>query len=260
MSERRNERTARHIVSQALGVPVERFEDGRAPSQVDAVIRYIDGRTAALEVVADHEDAFNAQWDALSRIGHRVPVPGTGRAWSARLSRRAKVRDVARNLPGIVAQLNDRPDASEACDRLDRLGVTRLEPLGADTSRPPGYVYLHPEGWGGVAGTVEEVSAFVERVLVDQADVPSKLAAHPADEGHAFIWTTIGSDYGVQFALENREQPLPTRGPGLPAEVTHVWVAGSFSSQGALAWFPDRGWWRVEWNWPPDGLPLELSD
>ena len=255
MSEKPNEVAARQIVSQALGVPVDRFEDGRSPSQIDAAIRYADGRIAALEIVADHEDEFNAQWSALQKIDHRVPVPGLQRSWLAHLARRAKVRDVTRYLPEIVAQLDEGRDVS--ADRLDRLGVTWLEPLGADTTLPAGHVYLFAEGWGGSAGPADEVPSFVERVLAEHDDVASKLAAHGGAERHAFIWTTIGSDYAVQFALEDREQPLPTRAPRLPKGVTHVWVAGSFTSQGVLAWFPDSGWWRTPFVWPEH--PVEMD-
>jgi hypothetical protein len=79
-NERANERLARHIVSTVLGVPVDRFEDGMANRQVDALIHYPD-RLAALEIVADHDAAFNAQWDALNRLGHKLQVPGLRQAF-----------------------------------------------------------------------------------------------------------------------------------------------------------------------------------
>jgi hypothetical protein len=60
MTEKPNERTARHIVATALGVRVSRLEDGTADSQVDALIHGGEG-PEALEISADHEAAFNAQ-------------------------------------------------------------------------------------------------------------------------------------------------------------------------------------------------------
>jgi hypothetical protein len=125
-NERANERLARHIVSTVLGVPVERFEDGMANGQVDALIRYPD-RLAALEVAADHDAAFNAQWVALNRLGHKLEVPGLRKAWTVQLGRRAKVRDLERELPALLLRWQDaepleKPwDANGDLDRLDIL-------------------------------------------------------------------------------------------------------------------------------------------
>lgn len=261
MAERINERVARHIVSQALNVPVSRFEDGLADSQVDALIHYPD-RHAALEVIGDHEEAFNRQWAALDRLGHRLIVPGLRYRWCVQLARRAKINEVARKLPAMLLRYEDEPDElssararwGTAPDNMAALGVLMVYIIGGG---PAGRVDLHVEGWSGSAGS-GAVGAWVAEVLESQPDVPAKLLAHPTSEKHAFIWTTIGSSYSVQFAIENRAQPLPEVAPELPEGVTHVWVAGSFTSQGCLAWFPDRGWWRVPWAWPSG--PLELAD
>jgi hypothetical protein len=87
------------------------------------------------------------------------------------------------------------------------------------------------------------------------ADVSAKLGAHQAvSERQAFIWVRPDSDFGVQAQLEQGEDhPFPRKPPNLPEGVTHVWVAGSAFSSGALAWFPDRGWWRIPWRRPSDG-------
>src|SRR5690349_17902257 len=106
MPEKPNEIAARQVVAHALNVVVERFEDGSAPSQVDALIHLPHG-IAALEIVGDHEAAFNAQWDALERVGHQVAVPGLRRVWSAQLARTAKVREVARELPALLMRWQD---------------------------------------------------------------------------------------------------------------------------------------------------------
>jgi hypothetical protein len=258
MKERPNERLARHIVATALGVPVRRFEDGKANGQVDAVFSQPDG-VAALEVIADHEDAFNAQWDALEKVRHRVFVPGLRDAWSAQLARTARVKDVVRRLPSLMVALQDAAsepmaDVRSIQEDIERLGIRMLYPLKGDSS---GYVNLHAEGWSGFASE-QRLAQFVEDVLRQAPEVPLKLAAHPALQRHAFIWTTIGSDYGIQFQLEQRRQPITSESPQLPAGVTHVWVAGSFTSQGVLAWFPDKGWWRPDWQWP-SAKPLVLD-
>ena len=256
VKEKPNEVLARHVVSQSLGLPVRRFEDGKADSQVDAVIEFPDGREAALEIVADHEGAFNAQWAALEKVGHQIEVPELAHVWSAQLARRARVKEVVKQLPSLVVALEgagflDPGRGGSMPADVARLGVQMLYTL--DDPDRSGRINLHAEGWSGWASS-ESINDYVERVLTEAADVPAKLAAHPLREKHAFIWTTIGSEYGIQSRLERREQPLPEGAPDLPRGVTHVWVAGSFTSQGVLAWFPERGWWRSGWEWPESGV------
>ncbi|MFW3170815.1 hypothetical protein [Geodermatophilus sp. CPCC 206100] len=260
MAEKANERIARHVVSTALGVPVTRYEDGTANSQVDALIHGQEGE-AALEIVADHEEGFNVQWDALERVSHRVNVPGLQRVWSAQLARRARVKDVTSVLSSLMLQMQGKLEQvrrpHDLPEEFSRLGIKALYPL--DDDQRSGYVNLHAEGWSGSASS-ETMSHYVERILARAPDVALKLLAHPADQKHAFIWTTIGTDYGIQFQLEFRDQPLPEASPQLPSGVTHVWVVGSFTSQGAVAWFPDLGWWRPDWAWPDDEILVADRD
>jgi len=89
-------------VASVLGVPVERFDYGTAPGQVDALVCYPD-RVAALEVVADHEEAYTEQQDALHDSNDRIEVEGLRDSWTVLLSRRAKINKVRRALPAILA-------------------------------------------------------------------------------------------------------------------------------------------------------------
>lgn len=252
MPERPNERVARYIVSQVLDLPVTRYEDGRAPSQVDALIHY-DDRATPLEIVGDHDPDFNSQWDAAAKTGHRVSVPGLRTAWSVVLDRRARVRDVRRDLPGLMLGKQDEPERDYS-EELERLGVRTLWQVKTQRS---GFVNLHVEGWWGFVNN-DSLGSYVERILAQHDDVPSKLAAHSSAGGHVFIWTTVATSFGIQSLLED-DEPLDTDDhPTRPAGVTHVWVAGSHNTQGCLAWFPDRGWWRTPWAWPQE--PLVLDD
>lgn len=70
------------------------------------MIRYPD-RIAALEVVADHDAAYNAQSEALERVGHRVEVPNLRQAWMVLLQRQAKVRDMRKKLPKLLLGWQD---------------------------------------------------------------------------------------------------------------------------------------------------------
>jgi hypothetical protein len=253
-TERPDEELARQIVSTVLGVPVDRFEDGKANGQVDALIRYRDS-DAALEVVADHDPDYNAQQDALRRIKDQIQVSGLRQSWMALLNRRASINKVKAALPELLLDLQDnprpkRPPWDIEPSELDRLGITRAWPM--DRSTVPGRVYLVPQAWGGFAGGEHIIGEWVTRVLDKHADVPAKLAAHPGVvERHAFIWATDTSDMGVQMQLEpGDDHPFPVMQPTLPSGVTHVWIGGQRWRQGVLAWFPARGWWRTPWKWP----------
>lgn len=260
MPEKLNERVARHLVARALGVSVSRHEDGTKDSQVDAMIHGADG-LEALEIIADHEAGFNAQWAALERLNHRLEVPGLRRDWSVQLVRSARVKDIAKYLPALMLALQDEqvpsgPERPRAVSNdMARLGVQVLYPLSGAGS---GRVHLRAQGWGSPAAS-KTMARFVEQVLDAAPDVPHKLSQDSAPRKHAFIWTTIGTDYGIQSGLERREQPLPLESPVLPSGVTHVWVAGSFGTQGALVWFPERGWWRPEYPWS-EGEPSSLVE
>lgn len=247
MSERCNERCARHIVATALGVPVDRFEDGTAPSQVDAVIKYPGGVVGWLEVIGDHDSDLLKQWDALKKCKHRLCVPGLRLPWVVWLRREARIQRVIKKLPTILLQLQGDQDRDETIrtPELDALGVESAQPL-VNSDQSGGVVLLLDEGWSGTHGSEDRLGQWVTDVLTKQDDVPRKLAACPEGERHVFLWATIGSDYAIQHTLENRDDAvLPRVAPILPEAVTHVWVAGRMSSQGVLAWFPDRGWWRA---------------
>ncbi len=242
-------------------MPVERFDDGTAPGQVDALVRYPD-RLAALEVVADPDKPFQRQLDALYGKKNPIEVPGLRKSWIVSLSRQAKINNVKRALPALLLDLQDNPRPERSPwdvepSELDRLGITSASPI--DESTVSGYVWLVPVGWGGGSGDERTVGEWVTRVLVEKApDLPGKLAAHrDVAERHAFIWTISSSDMAVQVQLEaGDDHPFPAAPPTLPAGVTHVWVAGWASYQGVLAWFPDRGWWRTPLPWTSDGPAL----
>jgi hypothetical protein len=251
--ERPDEELARDIVSTVLGVPVDRFEDGKANRQVDALIRYQDG-DAALEIVADHDKAFNDQQAALHDSNDRIEVSGLRESWIVSLSRQARIKRVKEELPDLLRAFQANPPSRRSrmgfrTVELERLGIKSALPTA---SRAPGRVYLVPQGWGGFGGHEGTVGEWVTRVLAKHSDVPAKLAAHPGVvERHAFIWATDTSDMGVQTQLEpGDDHPFPVTPPTLPTGVTPLWVGGQRWRQGVLAWFPDRGWWRTPWTSP----------
>jgi hypothetical protein len=163
------------------------------------------------------------------------------------IKRDAQVKRIAADLPELVARLESGhlvwPRFGKAPSEFKELGVRNAWPSSDDG----GVIYLLSEGWAGWEG--RELTPWLDQMFERHPDVPAKLAAHPASAGHAFLWVTASTDFSVQSCLEDRGQPLPSETPTLPEGVTHLWVASSMSSQGVLAWFPDRGWWRTPWEW-----------
>ncbi|MQA11738.1 MAG: hypothetical protein GEU98_24950 [Pseudonocardiaceae bacterium] len=258
--ERNNEVIARTVVSQALGAEVRCHDDNSQASMVDALIHYSDGRRAAMEVVADHDDQFNSMWNALEKRRHLLTVSGLHSGWFVVLRHSANLRRVADLLPELLRELQaagyddlqplQRAIQSDLNERAESLGVRMAYTV---SHLPAGSVRLGPEGWSGLVGSVS-LGAWALSVLAKHPNKENKLLAHRGvSERHIFIWVTAGSNYAVQHCLEHREgEPdvIDQEAPKLPQGVTHLWIAGGMSSLGVLAWFPERGWWRTAWTWP----------
>jgi hypothetical protein len=226
---------------------------------VDAIIRNTDGREAGLEVVSHHDSDFNRQWDALEKRGHDYDFAGLEYRWAVQLKHRADVRRVLDHIHGLLATLEGETGSNRRTD-WDHVPSSRLmRQLGINMAYtfegPPGRVTLRSEGWSGWAGA-GEIAEWVETFLASQPDVATKLDRHGGAEGHAFIWTTIGTDYSIQSVLENRSQGVPSTAPSLPSGITHVWIGGAMSSQRVLAWAPVAGW-REVFRWA-DEQPLQM--
>ena len=257
-AESPNEHRARFIVSTTLKVPVRRYDDGSHDRMVDAVIEYPD-RNAALEVIADHDADFNSLDNELRKVNYRLKQGAeTENGWTIRLEHRTRLKRLTEELPALLMKaesldLDDiatpgSEDEWRLCEAIRRLGVVTAN-TGARV--PRGEIRAHPTGWSGIAHSCD-LGHWVGDILSHHRDVPLKLGQHiDAAERHAFIWTTIGSNYAIQHELENADRGAPQHGgPPLPEGVSHVWVAGSFMTQGVIAWFPGRGWWRTGWVWP----------
>jgi hypothetical protein len=255
------ERWARQIVARELCATVDRFEDGSVNGMVDAVIRSPDG-DVPLEVVRDVNVPEQRQSVALHQHGHHIDVPGLDPGWYVSLTTKAKVRDVHRDLPGLLIRLDelldDRPDwARSTSAQLDgdqiprplrRLGVYFMAPL--DEAPGPGQIILAGEGWAN-SGEVDRLNSWVVEVLEREADVPAKLRASRRGHGDAFIWSTIASDLDITGLLTDPDvavvpRSLPAAGPELPPGVDRVWVASTIAGRRAVA--SDAGRWRwIDW-------------
>jgi len=237
---------ARYIVESNLQLSVARFEDGRLPSQVDAVI-YRGGSSVPLEVVSDTDPAFLRQWDALEKRGRLVHVPGLVPGWYVTVRRSADVRRLRADLPRLLlahgAQIaEDRFHSIPA--PLASIGVTYAMPMGK--SEWDGRIHISGEGWASWDDPIG-LNAWVERVLTREADVPAKLRAFGSDEAHAFIWAALGSSRSITNLLQDSDEvEIPTLGPNLPLGLTDVWVAATRTATGCLH-YSARGWEQATW-------------
>lgn len=275
-SDRFEEVIARQIVSEALDVEVELYDDGSKVGgrMVDAVFKYPEGSTAALEIVGDVDVPSAQQWGRLAKDGFTFQIEGLNHGWFVSIYDRVSIDNLVRGeLLAILGRLEAEGISRyrgrrQRRYRFDELG--ELDPIEGLHDRaatggvraailnegwPPGKVMLNPAGRVGVGSldpndTSKWLSNFLRGARGTQK--AEKLRDHVGAERHVFVWATSTTDMAVQGVLEGSIEVGPaTAAPELPDGITHAWIGGMMSSQGAIAWFPDRGWWRTPWAWPP---------
>ena len=239
-----NELAARRIVSDVLGVPVNRYEGVAAKrnNMVDAVIVTAVGEIP-LEVVSDTLPLYASFWAAMDAVGHAIDLPAGAQSWVVQLSHSAQVRKLAPDLPVLLAGLQPRPYFEYERDFPEILrhrGITGVLPTEADNP----VVSLMSDGFSS-GENPGDLNEFVREVFMVAADVPAKLAAYSVDGGHAFIWATISSKWSVTRASRDDDSPLPTERPTLPRGVTDVWVGVSLEGHEALRYNERDGWTRT---------------
>lgn len=121
--------------------------------------------------------------------------------WSVQLARSSRVKDLTQRLPGLLLVFEEhsnglptpslvrfprrwRDSGSACCTRWRR----RSAGAGESARRLGGRDSRRARPW----------RRYVEQILAVASDVPAKLACHPAAAKHAFIWTTIGTEDGIQ--------------------------------------------------------------
>ncbi|MET0628215.1 MAG: hypothetical protein ABW033_07150 [Acidimicrobiia bacterium] len=258
---RPEEEWARQHVEHALGVPVRQHDDGSADGMHDLDIVYSDRPSAAVEVTAAADGESIAAWKQLNGNGRWIEPTLKG-GWSVTVDPAARTKRIKKELPdllgileGLDLELDDdeyeyhrrglqAPLSRHAAD----LGVVRANRYGTAF---PGSIYvtleLPPERTGGfVADTGDALATWIGPFLKDEdhADVRLKLHRAGAAERHAFVLfpTFATAPFGVTDLLMRQDGPLPTVAPGLPAEATHVWALGGWSSGRGMRWAPGSGW------------------
>jgi hypothetical protein len=243
--ERIEEELARRAVASYLGVQVRRFEDGTSNGQVDALIEVGDGYP--LEVVAEHDVVYRRLWAALNKYGHVVEL-GLSHDWYIRLTRSARVREIHRvileELPPPETALNI--SGVMPSPTLTKLGVRAVS--ASPNAKHNGALFFMGPIWMG-SGGVDVLGEWASRFLNSQPDVSEKLSRHGGAETHAFVWATLGSDFGAESQMSG-DGPEPNRPPTLPAGITHLWVGSTTRGREVLHWSPTSGWIHTGW-WTP---------
>jgi hypothetical protein len=243
------------MISAELGLPVEMHDDGSSPGMYDLRIDS-KGGWGAVEVTACADPESTETWNLMNGRGEVWVVDGLGGGWLVTVLPSCRVRQLKAELRTLLRRLEaaditnldlaDGPtfDWLEPC--IERLGITSAYQGG--TSRP-GSVYftleLAPERAGGlIPSSGDAVAAWCGGFLREpkQDDVLNKLRRSGAFERHAFIFVPglTPAPWPVPYLAD--PVPLPTIAPDLPPEVTHAWVASTWSTTTGLHWSPEMGW------------------
>ena len=198
-----------------------------------------------------------ALWRLMNGDAERWQEPGLRGGWMVSLEPTARARRLRRELPHLLSALEghgmrevgdgfhcDHPLATLA----DKLGIISAHQGETDF---PGSIYSTIEQpadrtGGCVADIGDALAAWISAFLMkpEQADVLGKLARSGASATHAYVIVPPFSTapFAVTDLLMRSEAPLPLARPLLPESVTHVWVAGTWSSGDGFRWSPESQW------------------
>lgn len=258
------EEWARRMVERALGACVVQHDDGTRPAMHDLDIEYAGRPGGAIEVVAAVDARCTELW-RLVNDGPRRIVQGLDGGWFLSLDPSTNVRRLNHALRPLLSDLESRRvielddwTRDPAVEEARRFGIVHATQGGTEFR---GSVYftiqLPTERAGGaVASTDDALSGWLGEWLRGdpRQDVRRKLRASGAAERHVFIVVPpfADGDFGVRDILLRDDAPLPATAPDLPQEVTHVWVASTWTSGDGFRWDPNSGWLRFDKVWGED--------
>jgi hypothetical protein len=232
----------------------------------DIRIEHRDLRPVYAEVWTDTDPRYAAMHSRLMKPENRLPLeltdPALTRVWWVAVSGATNVDRLQSEIVNILTQLEHAGVTFERGGELalydEPLVIQRLSHGVVRVSSRPcregdrGTIRLYPAGISGPAAiSWDPVIDWLRRTLSSARldDVRSKLAATGADERHLFFGITFSSPSEAFFALDDYKQSLPDEPPGLPEEITHLWLMRASSPGRCLAWFPDRGWFNPSQHW-----------
>jgi hypothetical protein len=240
------------MMQTALAVPVEQHDDNSYGGMYDLTIRYSDSPAGAAEVVAAADKGQIELWNVLHRDG-RMQIPGITGGWMITVRPPARAKRLLTDLRSFFEDLEaagtrvfepGSSDPSEGATELARAnGIVQAWQSGTDF---PGSVYFTFDIEAVFIGTADMLSDWSSRYLSspETEDVRKKLAGSGAPERHAFVLIppfSTAPEAVVQLLLEDSPF-VPSKRPSLPTEITHVWLATTWSTGLGIRWAPNTGW------------------
>lgn len=203
------------------------------------------GPINAPEMAIEVTSAIDQQWTETWNVGQRRSgnVPGVLGDWMLVVRPGANVKRIKNELPDLVTAINaaglgtvheeDLFHAPQLRAYFSRLGIMSAYRVARPGS---GNVEFILDSDGGVAdSTGQSVPGWIGQFLSDaaRADVLRKLTQTTAPQREVFIIADLeGPPWSVMSYLTDisrRVSPIPPSAPNLPAPVTGVWLAATFS-------------------------------
>jgi hypothetical protein len=256
---RGEERWAKTIIQDVLGVPAEQHDDGSAPGMYDLDVMYPDRPWAAVEIVAAADAESIQTWKLMNGKGEgqRWVVEDLQGGWLVSILPSASAKGLWKRLPGLLAELECQGVRRLAVEELavdvaDELGVIEAWQSATDY---PGSIYVTIEqtaerSGGAVPDTGNVLAKWVGQFLLEprHGDVLRKLGRSNASEKHAFVIVPglTTAPFAVADLLMRSGAPIPVERPVLPAPVTHVWIVSTWNSGVGFRWSQQEGWETFE--------------
>ena len=256
---RDDEEWARGIIEIATGSTVVQHDDGSLPGMHDLWILPEGSQKEAVEVTAAAEPEAIPLWKRLNNTGERWIDDRLTGGWSIEFRSSAQARDIQRDLPDLLLDLerlgiqhvSHHRLPSPLDDRINSLGVTTASQLPTDF---PGSIYplIDQSTLNGLGSTEfprTSLPSWVGDFLREprRADNLAKLALSGVSRRHVFIIVPAFSTApeSVVSVLLSDHAPTGLPSPSLPPEVTDVWVASTWAIGAGLRWSAEGGWQRL---------------
>ncbi len=258
---RPEEEWVRQVVARTLRAVVRQHDDQSRDAMYDLSIEYPCGDCAAMEVTAAADGESIALWKLVNGTQERWIEPTIAGGWMVSLDPTARAKTLRARLPALLLELErvgrrelrtSRHHSDHLSAEAAALGVASAYQSGTDH---PGSIYttieLPIERSGGiVADTGDALGDWLGEFLVDEdrQDVRGKLRASALPERHVFVIVPgfATADFSVTDLLMRDGAPLPSQAPQMPMEMTHVWVASTWSTGTGMRWAADTGWARFD--------------
>lgn len=262
-NERPEERAARVVVEEDLGVPLCHAD---ADGDVDYRFTAAEGRSGVLEVTAVTNQRTKSAWRAIDKArSTHGPAPSLRQCWQIWINEsEATYKGLLDRLEPALATLEEAgrhygrgglgdfigsPTAEmHAAAALSREKVTWAMPFPelcrAEGHERPHRIDLVMES-GGTASGSDATLTLIEMEVNAKPDNFGKLRG--GEVKHLFVWVDAATDIAVARPFRGGRAAkwehfgLPTRAPSLLEPVDQLWIVDRVTSAGWV-WTPAGGW------------------